>query len=198
MEICETSVSSRAWFCREYDFMITCSGCATMGTSCEYIIRGQNGQEVKHERLLMRHGEIMCEFSAYFTMLVRLTSSLSRPCKEDRWALPLSTPLSSKQSMVWCPWLCARPSPPGDQWCDVLSFVPASNILSPVTPFLRFFRVLCGDCFSWRSIARSFPLTPACPGQGVRRNSEGWFGTWSRASLRVSFPFDCLFLFVFW
>ena len=41
-------------------------------------------------------------------MLVGLTMALSHPLKEDRWALPLSTPLSSRWSIVWCPWLCAR------------------------------------------------------------------------------------------
>ena len=40
-------------------------------------------------------------------MFVWLTMALSRPFKEDRLALPLSTPLSSRRSMVWCPWLCA-------------------------------------------------------------------------------------------
>ena len=33
--------------------------------------------------------------------------ALSRPFKEDHLVLPLSTPLSSRRSMVWCPWLCA-------------------------------------------------------------------------------------------
>ena len=32
--------------------------------------------------------------------------ALSRPFKEDRQAHPLSTPLSSRWSMVWCLWLC--------------------------------------------------------------------------------------------
>ena len=34
----------------------------------------------------------------------------SRPLKEDRWGLPLSTPLSppGDGSMVWCTWLCTR------------------------------------------------------------------------------------------
>ena len=40
--------------------------------------------------------------SLWFTM------ALSRPFKEDRLALPLSTPLSSRQSMVCCPRLCAH------------------------------------------------------------------------------------------
>ena len=41
-------------------------------------------------------------------MFVWLTMAFPRPFKEDRLALPLSTPLSSRRSMVWCPWLCAR------------------------------------------------------------------------------------------
>ena len=34
--------------------------------------------------------------------------SPSRSFKEDRLALLLSTPLSSRRSMVWCLWFCAR------------------------------------------------------------------------------------------
>ena len=37
--------------------------------------------------------------------------TFSRPFKEDhRLALPLSTPLSSRRSTVWCPWLCTAGS----------------------------------------------------------------------------------------
>ena len=113
MEICETSVSSRAWFCREYDFMITCSGCATMGTSCEYIIRGQNGQEVKHERLLMRHGEIMCEFSAYFTMLVRLdvvpfSSLQGRSLSASSFYASLLQAIVGVVFLTFCPQVASR------------------------------------------------------------------------------------------
>ena len=36
-------------------------------------------------------------------MFVWLTMARSRPFREDRL-----TPLSSRRSMVWCPWLCAR------------------------------------------------------------------------------------------
>ena len=32
----------------------------------------------------------------------------NRPFKEDRLSLPLWTPLSSRRSVVSCPWLCAR------------------------------------------------------------------------------------------
>ena len=41
-------------------------------------------------------------------VFVWLTRALFRPFKEDNLALLLSTSLSSRQSMVWCPWLCAR------------------------------------------------------------------------------------------
>ena len=50
-------------------------------------------------------------------MFVWMTIALSRPFKEHRLvpplfedclALPLSTPVSSRRSMVWCPWLCAH------------------------------------------------------------------------------------------
>ena len=39
-------------------------------------------------------------------MFVWLTMTLSRPLREDRLVHRLSTPLSSRRSMVWCPWLC--------------------------------------------------------------------------------------------
>ena len=38
-------------------------------------------------------------------MVIWLTMALSRPFREDRLALPLSTPLSSRRSVVWCPLL---------------------------------------------------------------------------------------------
>ena len=41
-------------------------------------------------------------------MFVWLTMALSRPFKEYRLPLPLSTPLFSRRSMAWCPWLCTR------------------------------------------------------------------------------------------
>ena len=41
-------------------------------------------------------------------ILVWVTLALSRPLKENHWALPLSTSLSSRHSMVWWPWLCAH------------------------------------------------------------------------------------------
>ena len=50
-------------------------------------------------------------------MFVLLTMALSYPFKKDRLALPLSTPLSSRKSMVWCLWL-----------------VPAGSVSSSSTP----------------------------------------------------------------
>ena len=44
-------------------------------------------------------------------VFVWLTMALSRPFNEDHRALPLSTHLSSRRSMVCCPWLCGR------RWC---------------------------------------------------------------------------------
>ena len=40
-------------------------------------------------------------------MSIRLTMAHSHPFKEDHLALPPSTPLSSRWSTVWCPWLSA-------------------------------------------------------------------------------------------
>ena len=51
-------------------------------------------------------------------MFVWLTMALSRPFMEDRLALPLSTPLSSR---IW------------DRWCDVIGFVPAGSVSSSST-----------------------------------------------------------------
>ena len=41
-------------------------------------------------------------------MFVWLTMALSRPVKENGLAHPLSTPPSSRRSMLWCTWFCAR------------------------------------------------------------------------------------------
>ena len=40
-------------------------------------------------------------------MFIWLTMALSCPFKENHLTLPLWTPLFSRQSMVWCPWLCS-------------------------------------------------------------------------------------------
>ena len=44
-------------------------------------------------------------------VFIWLMMALSRPFKEDHLAPSLSMPLSSRWSMVWCPWLCAH------RWC---------------------------------------------------------------------------------
>ena len=78
-------------------------------------------------------------------MFVRLTMALSRPFMNDRPALPLSTPLSSRRLMVWCPWLCPR-SPV--QMCagvgSALSRTWTSWVISVASGSLRRF-------FSWSS-----------------------------------------------
>ena len=81
--------------------------------------------------------------------------ALSRPFKEDPLALPFSTPLSSRRSMVWCPWFCAR------MWCLSASDLPRSKPLVRVA-------------FPASLSARSFPFTPACPGQYTHRNIRRW------------------------
>ena len=82
-------------------------------------------------------------------VFVWLTMAPYRPFKEDSLALPLLTPLSSRRSMVWRLWLCAR------RQC--LKFLntsdhPRSKPLGRVTLLASL-------------SARSFPFTPACPGQ---------------------------------
>ena len=81
-------------------------------------------------------------------MLVRLTMVLFRPLKEDRWALPLSTPLLS---------------PPGDRWCDELGFVPAGSVSS--SSILEIFRDAryVVVALSASLSALSFPVISACP-----------------------------------
>ena len=37
-----------------------------------------------------------------------VTMAVSHPFEEDHLVLPLSTSLSSRWSIVWCPWLCTR------------------------------------------------------------------------------------------
>ena len=87
--------------------------------------------------------------------------AVSRPFKEDRPALPLSTPLSSRRSMVRCPWLCAR------RQC--LNFLNKSA-LPRRKPHVVF-------AFSASLSARSFPFIPACPGQYTHRIFQRWMST---------------------
>ena len=69
-------------------------------------------------------------------MFVWLTMALSRPFKEDRLALPLSAPLSSRLSMVWCP----------------LALCP--HVVSQASQHLRFSekQAACEGCFARQSL----------------------------------------------
>ena len=91
-------------------------------------------------------------------VFVWFTMALSRPFKEDRQALPLSTSLSSRRSMVWCPWLCAR------RWC--LQLLSTSD-LPRRKPLVRV-------SFPASLSARSFPFTPACPEQYIHVSFRKW------------------------
>ena len=53
-------------------------------------------------------------------MFVWLMLALSRPFKEDCLVLPLSTPPSSRRSMMWCPWLWPGDSVLGSSTLQVL------------------------------------------------------------------------------
>ena len=83
-----------------------------------------------------------------------LTMALSRPFKEDCLTLPLSLPLSSRWSVVWCPWLCAL---------STLE-LPRSKPLV---------RVALATSLS----AGSFPFTLACPGLYTHRSFQRWMST---------------------
>ena len=87
-------------------------------------------------------------------VFVWLTMALSPLFKKDRLALRLSTPLSSRRSVVWCPWFCAC-----RQCLKLLntSDLPRSESLVRVA--------LPASLF-----ARSFPFTPACPRLYIRRS----------------------------
>ena len=99
------------------------------------------------------------------TMFVRLTMVLSRPFKENRLALPLSTLLGSRRLMLWCPWLCAR------RLCLKLlntSDLPRSKPLVSVA--LPTSQSICLACRSSESIGRY------SSGRNERSSSEldGW------------------------
>ena len=71
-------------------------------------------------------------------VFVWLMMTLSRPFKEDRVALPLSTSLSSRRSVMWCPWLLAL--------CpQVMSQAPQHFRSSEK-------QASCGGCFARQSI----------------------------------------------
>ena len=93
-------------------------------------------------------------------MFVWLMIALVHPFKEDRLALPLSTPLS-RSLMVWCPWLCAH------RQC--LKLLNTSDL--PTCKSLM--RVTLPTSLS----AQSFPYTLACPRQHTHRSFSRWMST---------------------
>ena len=90
-------------------------------------------------------------------VFVWLTMALSRPFKEDRLALPLSTPLCSMRSMVLCP----------------VCFVPAGSVCLKLlnTADLPRSKPLLRVALPASVSTRWFPFTPACPGQYTHRVS---------------------------
>ena len=88
-------------------------------------------------------------------ILVWLMIALSHPLKEDCWALPLSTPLSSRRSMVWCPWLCAR------------------KVVSQAPQHFRSYdtQATCGGCFVCQSICS---VTHTLSSVFMSKSEENW------------------------
>ena len=85
---------------------------------------------------------------------VCLAMALSRPFKEDRLTLPLSTHIPSRQSMV------------------LMSLVLCPQVVSQAPQHFRTFetQATCDGCFSHQSVcSRSFLVTPACPKEYTHR-----------------------------
>ena len=95
-------------------------------------------------------------------LFVWLTMAVSRLFKEHRLAFPLSVPLSSRRSMVWCPSLALCP--------QVVSQAPQHFGSSEK-------QATCEGCFARQLSARSFPFTPACPGQYTHGSCRRWMST---------------------
>ena len=134
----------------------------------------------------MRSGRPICpppSLSGVFPLLQVeqfqwLTMALSRPLKEDRCALPLSTPLSYRRSMVWC----------------VLGFVPAGSVSkSSVLQIFRDAKPPVMVALPASLSALSFPLTLACPGQYTHRSLRRWMSNIDTCQSGLPNP-----LFTFW
>ena len=87
--------------------------------------------------------------------------ALSRRFKEVCRALSLSTLLSSRRSMVQCPWLYAR-----RWWLKLFN-----------CPDLPKSRPLVSVAMAASLSTRSFPFTPVCPGQCTHRSFRRWVST---------------------
>ena len=91
------------------------------------------------------------------------TMALSRPFNQDCRALLLSTPFTSRQSMVWCPWPC-----------NVLAgSVSSFSTLKVLSDTSHLWWLLCPPVY----LLGHFPITLACPGQCVRRCFRRWMST---------------------
>jgi len=110
-------------------------------------------------------------------MFVWLTMALSRPFKEDRLALPLSH-LSS----------------PGDQWCDILGFVPTG--ISQASQHFRSSekQATCEGCFPSQSVCSVISLHSSMSRAVYPlRSFWGWMSTIDTFQSGLPIP-----LFVFW
>ena len=107
-----------------------------------------------------------------FIWLILMIVALSPAFKEDYQALPLSTPLSSEQSMIQCPWLHAC------RYCiRLLSTSDLTRHKPPVTIAL-----------SASLSAQSFSFTAACPVQyRSYQRSQGGCQPWTHASMGLPF-----------
>ena len=89
----------------------------------------------------------------FIWLTVALSQSHAHPFKEDHQVLPLSTPLSSRWSVVWCP--------------QVVPQAPQHFRSSEM-------QATCDGCFAQQSL-RSFSFILACPGQCIHL----WTLLWS-------------------
>ena len=105
-------------------------------------------------------------------VFIWLMMALSRPFKEGHLVFPLSTPLSSRRSLVWCPWLWAR------MYC--LKLLNTSD-LPRSKPLVR-------TALPASLSARLFPFTPACPGQYTHRSFRKWMLTTDTFQSGVHIP----------
>ena len=154
-QIGPTPQSPRPWVL----WMLILSTSATDSVTArgpQYFQISWNGRSVQSKTESMRLEKPICAPSRLSEVFPTLHCS-----SEWRWsslvlwrALPLSTPLSSQRSMVWCHWLCAR------RQC--LKLLSISD--------LRRRKPLVIVAFLASLSARSFPITPACPGQHTHRS----------------------------
>ena len=107
-------------------------------------------------------------------VFVWLTMALSLPFREDRLALPHSTPLSSRRSIVWCPWLCAR------------SNVSSSSTLQIFREASRLWGLLCPPVY----LLGPFPSLRHVQGNTPTGGFEGGCRPSTYSSLGLSFHFS--------